>query len=621
MSSSKQMLTNAKPSSGDNKSDSSGNRPANRKEAFRALLSYAKPHRWMFAAVFGSALLAISADLLQPYLVKIAIDDELLTGDHELRKLIILGAVYLLMAVVSFVFGYLQSVVVQRIGQSIVARLREDLFRHITSQSMSFFDRHPIGSLVTNESSDTETISQFFTQVLVSLVRDGLMLILVIAFMFSLDARLAALCLLLFPVIIGIAIAFRRALRQSYQRARSQLSRVIAFVAENLSGMSLTQAFRQEQEQRRRFADKNGEYLRANLREIRTSVMFNRTYDTLGNIAVALVVWLGGLAVLDNAIAFGVLYAFINYIRQFFQPINQMTQQWNTLQSTFVSVERLWRIFSQEPEVKEPSAAEAIRPTPANVRGAIDFNGVSFAYIEGRDVLRELDLHIAPGEFVGIVGTTGAGKSSLVNLLARFYDVREGNILIDGIDVKQMPQDDLHRLVGLVQQEPFLYSGSIIDNVRLFRDEITREQAIQACRLVGAHSMIMRLKDGYDTRLSERGSGLSAGERQLLSFARIVVHQPRILILDEATANLDSHTERLIQQALHVVSEGRTTLVIAHRLSTIQHADRIIVMRKGIIEEQGTHETLLEERGYYAELYSHSRRGGTLAQAEGSLSS
>ncbi|PWV94380.1 ATP-binding cassette subfamily B protein [Paenibacillus cellulosilyticus] len=606
----------AKPSSGDN----SGNRPANRTAAFRALLSYAKPHRWMFAAVFGSALLAISADLLQPYLVKIAIDDELLTGEHEMRKLIILGAVYLLMAVVSFAFGYLQSVLVQRIGQSIVARLREDLFRHITNQSMSFFDRHPIGSLVTNESSDTETISQFFTQVLISLVRDGLMLILVVAFMFSLDARLAAFCLLLFPVIIGIAIAFRRALRQSYQRARSQLSRVIAFVAENLSGMSLTQAFRQEQEQRRRFAEKNSNYLRESLREIRTSVMFNRTYDTLGNIAVALVVWLGGLAVLDNAIAFGVLYAFINYIRQFFQPINQMTQQWNTLQSTFVSVERLWRIFSQEPEVKEPSADEAVRPAPAAVRGAIDFNGVSFAYIEGRDVLRELDLHIQPGEFIGIVGTTGAGKSSLVNLLARFYDVRAGNIMIDGIDVKRMPQDDLHRIVGLVQQEPFLYSGSIIDNVRLFREEITREQAIEACRLVGAHAMIMRLKDGYDTRLSERGSGLSAGERQLLSFARIVVHQPRILILDEATANLDSHTERLIQQALHVVSEGRTTLVIAHRLSTIQHADRIIVMRNGLIEEQGTHATLLEDRGYYAELYAHSRRGGTLSHAEGRLS-
>lgn len=534
-----------------------------------------------------------------------------------MKRLLALGSVYLLLAVVSLVFGYLQSVLVQRIGQSIVARLRGDLFKHITDQSMSFFDRHPIGSLVTNESSDTETISQFFTQVLVSLVRDGLMLVLVVAFMFSLDARLAAMCMLLFPVIIGIAIVFRRALQQSYKRARSQLSRVIAFVAENLSGMSLTQAFRQEQEQMRRFQDRNASYLRESVREIRTSVMFNRTYDTLGNVAVALVVWLGGTAVLDKTLAFGVLYAFINYIRQFFQPINQMTQQWNTLQSTFVSVERLWRIFSTEPDVREPAAEQAIQPKHAEVRGEIEFRNVQFAYLEGRNVLHGLDLHVRPGEFIGIVGTTGAGKSSLVNLLARFYDVQSGSIAIDGIDVRLLPQEHLHRLVGLVQQEPFLYSGSIIDNVRLFDRTIPREQAIEACRLVGAHAVIMRLKDGYDTRLSERGSGLSAGERQLLSFARIVVHRPRILILDEATANLDSHTERLIQQALRVVSEGRTTLVIAHRLSTIQQADRIIVMRAGEIVEQGTHESLIGRRGYYAELHAHSRKGGHTRTGEG----
>ncbi len=570
----------------------------------------------MFAAVFGSALLAISADLLQPYLVKIAIDDGLLTGQHGMRRLMTLGSIYLLMAVVSFGFGYLQSVLIQRIGQSIVARLRGDLFQHITGQSMSFFDRHHIGSLVTNESSDTETISQFFTQVLVSLVRDGLMLILVVAFMFSLDAKLAALCMLLFPVIIAIAVVFRRALQQSYKRARSQLSRVIAFVAENLSGMSLTQAFRQEKEQMRRFKDRNASYLRESIREVTTSVSFNRTYDTLGNVAVALVVWLGGMAVLDHALEFGVLYAFINYIRQFFQPINQMTQQWNTLQSTFVSVERLWRIFSTEPEVQEPAADRTVQPKHADIRGEIEFRGVTFAYQEGRNVLHGLDLHVKPGEFIGIVGTTGAGKSSLVNLLARFYDVQSGSITIDGIDVRRLPQQQLHRIVGLVQQEPFLYSGSIIDNVRLFDATVTREQAIEACRLVGAHAMIMRLKNGYDTLLSERGSGLSAGERQLLSFARIVVHHPRILILDEATANLDSHTERLIQQALQVVSEGRTTLVIAHRLSTIQHADRIIVMRSGEIAEQGTHESLIGQQGYYAELHEHSRKGGHARTAE-----
>jgi ATP-binding cassette subfamily B protein len=314
------------------------------------------------------------------------------------------------------------------------------------------------------------------------------------------------------------------------------------------------------------------------------------------------------LAVFHKQLEFGVLYAFINYIRQFFQPINQITQQWNTLQSTLVSMERLWGIFSVQPEVREPEAHE-VQELPAPVSGRIDFNRIRFSYGNDRDVLHDLDLHVKPGEFVGIVGTTGAGKSSLVSLLARFYDVKQGSILIDGVDIRNLPGHLLHRIVGLVQQEPFLFSGSIVDNVRLFDERISREEAIEACKFVGADPMISRLKHGYDTVLSERGSGLSAGERQLISFARILVFKPKILILDEATANLDSHTERLIQEALRVVSEGRTTLVIAHRLSTILHADRIIVMRDGKIVEEGNHAKLLMKNGYYAELYRHSRGG------------
>src|SRR5690606_33663851 len=391
------------------------------------------------------------------------------------------------------------------------------------------------------------------------------------------------------------------------QRSRSQLSRTIAFVAENLAGMSLIQAFHQEKEQTRAFTKHNRKYLKENLREVRTSVLFNRSFDILGNVSVALVVWIGGNAVVGDMLSFGVLYAFIAYIRQFFQPINQITQQWNTLQSTLVSVDRLWRIFSVAPEVREPDEHTAKWLDPQKVQGRIDFNRIRFSYTDDQEVLHGLDLHVKPGEFIGIVGTTGAGKSSLVNLLARFYDVKRGSITIDGVDIRSLPGESLHRLVGLVQQEPFLYSGSIIDNVRLFNKEISREDVEAACKFVGAHKWIERLKDGYDTKLSERGSGLSAGERQLLSFARILVYQPRILILDEATANLDSHTEQLIQRALQVVSEGRTTLVIAHRLSTVQHADRIIVMRSGKIVEEGSHEQLMRMNGYYAQLYRHSR--------------
>jgi ATP-binding cassette subfamily B protein len=370
--------------------------------------------------------------------------------------------------------------------------------------------------------------------------------------------------------------------------------------------MSLIQAFHQEKEQIKRFTEHNESYWQANLREIRSNVFFNRTFEILGNMSLVLIVWLGGMALFQHKIAFGILYAFITYIRQFFQPINQITMQWNTFQSTMVSMERIWTILSTEPEVKDanPNKINAFLP---EVKGKVDFNNIQFAYQSGRVIFSQLDLHIKAGEMVGVVGTTGAGKSTLIGLLNRFYDVNEGSIQIDDTDIRRIPQQSLHRIVGLIQQEPFLFSGSIIDNVRLFRDDMSPEQVIEACKFVSAHPMIMRLNQQYETIISERGSGLSAGERQLISFARIVIFQPKILILDEATANLDSHTEQLVQSALQAVSEGRTTLIIAHRLSTVMHADRILVMNNGAIIEQGTHNQLIAARGYYEELYRHAR--------------
>ncbi|SDD39966.1 ATP-binding cassette, subfamily B [Paenibacillus sp. UNCCL117] len=579
--------------------------PTKYRSAFRVLFSYAKPHRRTFALMIVCTLLAIAADLFQPYLVKIAIDDHLMAGDTNYVTLVIICAIYLGLSLTGLLFTYLQNNLLQYAGQSIVARIRKELFEHITKQSMSYFDRMPSGSLITHVSSDTETINQFFNQVLLSLIRDGLTLVFIIVLMFQLDVELTLYCLILLPIIAAIAISFRSYMRKTYQMTRANLSRLVAFVAENLAGMNLIQAFHQEKEQQSQFTDKNHTYYRSNLREIRTNVLFNRSFDILGNLSVAFVTWLGGIAVFDKQLEFGVLYAFITYIRMFFQPINTITQQWNTLQSTTVSVSRIWGIFSVQPEVTDAAAPKQI--APETVRGKIDFNRVTFSYVENQPVIRDIDLHIAPGSLIGIVGTTGAGKSSLIGLLCRFYDVQKGSIKIDGTDIRDIPQNTLHRIVGLVQQEPYLYSGSIIDNVRLFDESISREDVIRACKFVGADAVIARMKDGYDTRLSERGSGLSAGERQMISFARIIVFQPKVLILDEATANLDSYTEQLIQSALAVVSQGRTTLVIAHRLSTIMQADRILVMRSGEIVEQGDHGELLELHGYYEQLYKHSQ--------------
>ncbi|RAR41409.1 ABC transporter ATP-binding protein [Paenibacillus sp. MDMC362] len=584
---------------------------------FRALSGYMKEYKLIFAGFIGCTLIAISAELLQPYLMKIAIDDNLMVGKNDFRGLMLICAIYFLLSLLSMVFTYLQNNLLQKAGQSIVASIRKRLFAHISKLSMSYFDKVPSGSLITHVSSDTEAINQFFNQVLLSLFRDGFTLIFILVLMFQLDVTLTLYCLILLPIIAGIAIAFRRYMRHTYQMARTRLSRMVAFVAENLSGMNLIQVFHQQKEQEKQFEERNGSYFKANIREIRTNVLFNRSYEILNNLAIAFVTWLGGQAVLGTTLEFGVLYAFITYIRLFFQPINTITQQWNTLQSATVAINRIWGLLAIQPEVTDQRKPVAIEK--ASVEGRVEFDRITFGYEGGAPVIQDLDLHINPGEMIGIVGTTGAGKSSLISLLCRFYDVNEGSIRIDGIDIRELAQSDLHRMVGLVQQEPYLYSGTVLDNVRLFDETISRERVIEACRFIGADSIIMRMREGYDTRLSERGSGLSAGERQLISFARIIVFQPKILILDEATANLDSHTEQLIQNALQLVAEGRTTLVIAHRLSTIMGADRILVMSKGRIVEQGTHQELLNSHGYYEELYLHSQGQKQEHEAAGSL--
>lgn len=579
-------------------------RPGANFQSLLRLLPYAKPFRLNFIGVMVLVIIFNATNVLQPWLVKVAIDRDLSTVNPNVRGLVFISLLYVGSVVVGVVANYFQIIILQFSGQSIIRTIRLELFRHIERQSMSFFDTNAIGRLVTNVSSDTETVSQFFTNFFLSMIRDGLSLVMIIVAMFELNGRIAGDAMILIPLLFVISLLFRKQLRGRYQTTRTRLSNIVAFLAENLAGVRIIQIFHQEHRQARHFDRLNNAHREANVAEYQLSVIFNRTFELLGNAAVAAVVWIGGTAVLHHAILFGTLYAFISYIRQFFQPINSITQQWNTLQSSMVAADRIGQVLMVEPAVEDDP-----KPVPVHderIEGRIEFRDVSFGYKPDRPVLRHIDFTVEPGQMIGVVGATGAGKSSIMSLLTRFYDPLEGDIRIDGIDIRKMTQVDLHRIVGLIQQDVYLFTGTIADNIRIFRKEISDEAVIEAAHMVGAHEMISRLPKGYQTPLYGKGANLSMGERQLIAFARIVALGPRILILDEATASLDSQTEELVSTGLQAVSHNRTTLVIAHRLATIRDADLILVLDKGRIVERGTHESLLALGGLYADLHAKS---------------
>ena len=618
----------------------------------RRLLGYLRPHK----RTVGVALAAISAgsvlQLAQPWLTKVAIDDHIAAGD--LDGLDRIAVAFLLVLAGSFALEYVQTWTMQMTGQRIMFDLRMEIYRHLQRLDLRFYDRNPVGRLMTRVTSDVDTLNELFASGVVTVFRDVFLLAGIMLVLLWMDWRLALVVFAVLPAIAWVTHWFRKNARESYRRVRLQIARINAFLQENVTGMATVQLFRREERNFEQFGRINRAHRDANVESIFYYATFYPAVEVLGAVATALVIWYGGGRAVQGTVELGVLVAFLQYSQRFFKPISDLSEKFNVLQSAMASSERIFglldtpveitsppaaapagqcvRVDLHQPDVEitsppaaapavstgspgtRPHAAEATSPPaaassppPAPVRrrggGRIRFEHVWFAYRAGEYVLRDVSFEVAPGERVGVVGATGAGKTTLVNLLMRFYDVDRGRITIDGVDVRALPLPDLRRRFGLVLQDVHLFSGSVRENVRLGHRAIGDAEVRAAARGVHADRFIERLPDGFDSEVGERGATLSAGQRQLLSFARALAFAPEVLLLDEATSSVDTDTERLIQDALRVLMAGRTTIAVAHRLSTVRDMDQILVFHKGELREAGAHRQLLARRGLYHTLY------------------
>lgn len=561
------------------------------------LIAYMKPYaHWVIFALL-LVLGLTSFDLYRPMLVGDAIDTFGANGDYDV--IIATAIKYAGVLALSFAFNVAQTWILQKTGQNIILQIRKDLYRHIQSLGSRYFDITPVGKLVTRVTNDVEALNEMYSGILVQLFRNIVKIVGLAGVMLMLDVRLAAISFVLMPLVIGLTVLCQKIARNIYRLYRTRLTDINTFLSEHLSGMKIIQIFGRQERKFEEFHDKNTKLYKAFYREMLMYAVFRPLIYILSILSLMIVLWFGSRNVFDEIISVGTLYIFSNYIRSFFDPIQELAEQFSTLQSSIASAEKIFTVMDEDefiPEVENPKQ-------PDKIIGKIEFDHVWFAYDGKNYVLKDVSFVINPGEKVAFVGATGAGKSSILNLIGRYYDIQKGHIYIDGIDIRQLSKKQLRSAIGQMQQDVFIFEGDVAYNIRLNDNDITDEQVKEAAEYVNASHFIEKLPQGYHEPVTERGATFSAGERQLLSFARTLAHNPSILVMDEATANIDTETEILIQEALEKLMDGRTTIMVAHRLSTIQHADCIMVMHKGRICERGTHRELLEQDGIYRKLY------------------
>ncbi|MGW6149780.1 ABC transporter ATP-binding protein [Bacillus mycoides] len=572
----------------------------------RRLLSYMRPYKRLLALAFLFLVGATVTEMMGPFLIKQFLDEHLVPRNFEQSALVTLFVVYIIAHLLKVLFTYLDLLYFQNIAFKIVQDMRVEVYEHVQKLSLSFFDRTPIGTLVSRITNDTEAIKDFYVSVLSTFVKNVVFLVGILVAMFLLDVKLALFSLILIPVMFAIMVLYQRKSAAFYLEVRNQLSILNAKLNESIQGMNIVQVFRQEKRMRKEFEEVNNKHFSAGRRTLKLDALLLRpATDLVHIVAIALVLGLFGIDALKSPVEVGVLYAFVNYIHRFFQPVNEMMMKLSFFQQALVSSSRVFHLMDD----KDLAPVQMGSEQPGIANGEIQFKDVTFSYDGKRDVLKNVSFHVKPGQTVAFVGHTGSGKSTIMNLLMRFYNIKSGNIVIDGVDLEKFEEQEIRKKIGLVLQDAFLFAGNVKQNIRMYNEEITDEEIEEAAQFVQANTFIEKLPEQYDTEVVERGAAFSSGQRQLIAFARTIATNPKVLVLDEATANIDTETEEAIQTALQQMRKGRTTIAIAHRLSTIQDADQIFVMHEGEIVESGTHQELLSEQGLYYNMYLLQNKG------------